>query len=274
MKRYCQQCHQCAVGKDSPIVKQEMKPWTIEAEAPGDRWHVDIAGPFTTSKKGNEYVLVMQDAFSKWPEAEPGPCLPNADVVIGWLDKIFRKLGVPKEIVVDQGSQVTAKKLKDWLSAKGVKHTETVPYHHQSNGTVERFNRTLEQLMRVNTSDVKEWDEKMESWLEAYRMTQHSATKKSPYEVQLGKVPVLPIDRELRLESQQGPLNRDEVNQQVREAIQEDAAKSKQYYDGKRNIQQRDLHNQRVYWKNMAPKPSEGGKLAPRFKGPYERVSH
>ena len=57
--------------KDSVAAKAEMKPTTTEVKAPLKRWHVDVIGPFSTpSATRNRYILVAQDAFSKWPETK------------------------------------------------------------------------------------------------------------------------------------------------------------------------------------------------------------
>ena len=38
-----------------------------------ERVHMDILGPFTKSKKGNAYILMITDQFIKWIEAIPIP---------------------------------------------------------------------------------------------------------------------------------------------------------------------------------------------------------
>ena len=44
------------------------------AGIPMERVHIDILGPFTPSNKGNQYVLMIVDQFTKWLECFPLPC--------------------------------------------------------------------------------------------------------------------------------------------------------------------------------------------------------
>ncbi|GBM23666.1 hypothetical protein AVEN_117409-1 [Araneus ventricosus] len=41
--------------------------------AASERMALDILGPFPVTTKGNRYVLVLMDYFTKWPEAIPIP---------------------------------------------------------------------------------------------------------------------------------------------------------------------------------------------------------
>lgn len=52
--------------------------------------------------------------------------------------------------------------------------TKTTPYHPQSDGLVERFNRTLRQMLSIFVSEnFDDWDDLLPSLLVAYRATDH-----------------------------------------------------------------------------------------------------
>ena len=268
IKEYVKACHRCAIGLDSVIPKAKMKPTVTEVSIPFERWHFDVIGPLPVSSKGNSYVLVAQDAFSKWPEAMAVSTCPTTQVIIDWLyATIICRFGQPKEIMTDRGSQLESKECTEWMKSQGIDHLLSTPYHHQTNGVVERFNGTLEGRLRTSAENTNEWDEVIDKSLHAYRTTVHSVTKKSPFEIVHGAKPRIEIDAQLGLDAPQSSDDHATVRAAVKEAIETEAAKSKERYDRSKKTRWRDLDGQKVYWKDLAPK--KDGKLSPRYKGPF-----
>src|SRR5690625_291005 len=268
IKAYIKACHQCAVGLDSVIPKAEMKPTVTEVSGPLERWHFDVVGPLPVSSKGNSYVLVAQDAFSKWPEAKAVASCPTTQVIIDWLQEaIICRFGTPKEIMTDRGSQLESRECIDWMKSAGINHLLSTPYHHQTNGVVERFNGTLEGRLRTAGESASQSDTGLEKSLHAYRTTAHSVTKRSPFEILHGIKPRLDIDAKLSLLAPQSSKNHTETRQAVKDAIHTEAAKSKERYDRSKRTKWRNLDGLKVYWKDLTPK--KDGKLTPRYKGPF-----
>ncbi|GKE67129.1 reverse transcriptase domain-containing protein [Tanacetum coccineum] len=65
-------------------------------------WGIDFMGPFPSSR-GNKYILVAVDYFSKWVEAK---ALPTniARVVVKFLKYLFARFGTPRAIISDRGT--------------------------------------------------------------------------------------------------------------------------------------------------------------------------
>src|SRR5699024_3400709 len=144
----------------------------------------DVVGPLPVSSKGNSYVLVAQDAFSKWPEAKAVASCPTTQVIIDWLqDAIICRFGKPKEIMTDRGSQLESRDCIDWKKSASITNMLSTTYHHQTNCVVERFNGTLEGRLRTAAESANDWDAVLEKSLHAYRTTAHSVTKRSPFEI-------------------------------------------------------------------------------------------
>ena len=77
----------------------------------------------------------------------------------------------------------------------GTQKTRTTPLRPQSDGMVERFNRTLETMLTLFTSEnQKDWDTHLPQLMMAYRSSQHETTGRSPCEMMLGRSIRLPID--------------------------------------------------------------------------------
>ena len=268
IKAYIKACHRCAVGLNSVIPKAQMKPTVTEVSGPLQRWHFDVVGPLPVSSKGNTYVLVAQDAFSKWPEAKAVASCPTTQVITDWLQEtIICRFGSPKEIMTDRGSQLESKDCVEWMKSAGIDHLLSTPYHHQTNGVVERFNGTLEGRLRTSAESTNEWDEVLEKSLLSYRTTIHSVTKKSPFEVLFGIKPRIEVDALLGLDAPKSSDDHTTIRQAAKDAIHNEAAKSKDRYDRSMNTKWRDLDGQKVYWKDLTPK--KDGKLTPPYKGPF-----
>lgn len=68
-----------------------------------ERVAVDVMGPFPRTDRGNRYVLVAMDYFTKWPEAYVLPDQEAETVVDALLEGMFRRFGVAETIHSDQG---------------------------------------------------------------------------------------------------------------------------------------------------------------------------
>jgi hypothetical protein len=75
-----------------------------------------------------------------------------------------------------------------------VKQLFTSTYHPQTNGQVERFNRTvLEKLTHYVTSAQDDWDEHVRGVVYGYNCQVHATTGLSPFELVLSRPPAVPI---------------------------------------------------------------------------------
>ena len=68
VEEWCNLCHVCA-AKKGPVRRTRAPLQLYQPGAPMERVAVDIAGPLPCMPRGNHYILVSLDNFSKWPEA-------------------------------------------------------------------------------------------------------------------------------------------------------------------------------------------------------------
>ena len=184
--QYCRECTICQVSKSSSPQKAPLqnipigKPWEMVA--------VDIL-QVPISSRNNQYLLVIQDYFTKWAEAIPIPD-QSARRITKELITVFSHYGLPDILHSDQGRNFESSILRQTLEAFGVKKTRTTAYHPQGDGMVERFNRSLLQLLRAYVEHQTDWEQYLPYVLFAYRSAIHTSTGVSPFELMFGRPPV------------------------------------------------------------------------------------
>ena len=68
-------------------------------------------------------------------------------------------------------------------------------YHPESDGLVERFNRTLPMMLAMFAAENQDdWDDLLPAVMMAYRSSFHESTGFSPYRLMFGEECTLPMD--------------------------------------------------------------------------------
>ena len=194
-KKWCSSCKICLTRKDTgKHIKVPLKP--IEPPlAPMEITAMDILGPFPETANGNKYILVFSDYFTRWPEAY---AIKNqtAEVIAQiFVEHIVFRYGVPKKLLTDQGANFTGGVLKSICEIFKILKLQTSPYHPQTDGLVERFNRTLANMLSsYANSKHNDWDVYIPSCLFAYRNAVHASTKETPFFLMYLRNANMPID--------------------------------------------------------------------------------
>ena len=101
----------------------------------------------------------------------------DAEAVAEELMIFFSKFGIPTEILLDQGTNFMSKLLKELYNLLCINRIRTSPYHPQTDGLVERFNKTLKSLLRkFIKGEGKDWDVMLPYLLFAYREAPQEST--------------------------------------------------------------------------------------------------
>ena len=193
-QEWCRTCEAC-IRKKGPVSRSQGPLQIVSVGAPMERVAVDIAGPFPVSAAGNRYIVVLIDYFSKWPEAFPVPNQEAETVARVLVDGVFCRFGVPEEMHSDQGRNFESILFRECCQLLGVRKTRTTPLHPESDGMVERFNRTLVQEMAKRCRHGQaDWDLYIPSILLAYRTAEHEATGYTPAQLMMGRDLRVPVD--------------------------------------------------------------------------------
>ncbi|GBO33509.1 hypothetical protein AVEN_248895-1 [Araneus ventricosus] len=70
VEKWCRECHACGTRK-GPKTRTKGRLQRYNVGVPFERMVWDILGTFPVTTKGNRYVLLLMDCFTKWPEAIP-----------------------------------------------------------------------------------------------------------------------------------------------------------------------------------------------------------
>ncbi|RYA68429.1 hypothetical protein DD592_26820, partial [Enterobacter cloacae complex sp. 2DZ2F20B] len=187
-----------------------MKKYNVGA--PFERIAIDVAGPFPVTNDGNKFILVASDYFSKWPDAYAIPNQEAVTVAKVLVDNWISRFGVPLELHSDQGRNFESNVFQRVMQLLGIRKTRTTPLHPQSDGMVERFNRTMEQhLSKVVEEHQRDWDQHLPLFLLVYRAAIHDTTGQTPAHVVFGKELRLPCELVFGLPSEEPMEVRDYV---------------------------------------------------------------
>ncbi|CAC5367719.1 unnamed protein product [Mytilus coruscus] len=194
VKRWCASCDLCARVKLGPgLGRAALRQFEITM--PLECVAIDICGPFPVTRDSNEYIIVIGDYFTKWKEAyavQNHTALVVADKIV---TEFFCRFGCPIQIHSDQGREFESDLFEGICYRLGIDKSRTTPYRPQSDGLIERFNRTLKQLLRMfSHENPTDWDDHLPYVLMAYRATEQNSTKCTPNLLMLGREIWCPID--------------------------------------------------------------------------------
>ena len=103
--------------------------------------------------------------------------------------KLCSSFEIPDVIHSDQGRNFESCLFREMLTAFGIEKSRTTAYHPQGDGMVERFNRSLLQLLRCYTQQEEDWEQYLPLLLYVYCTAPHSSTGISPFQLMFGRPP-------------------------------------------------------------------------------------
>ena len=282
--RYCRSCDVCQRTLSKGRVTKVPLGKMPLIEVPFERIAVDIVGPIhpVTDQK-NRYILTVVDYATRYPEAIPLPSIETERVAEA-LVSIFTRVGIPKEMLTDQGTQFTSDLMKEVSKLLSIRHFTTTPYHPAANGLVERFNGTLKQMLkRMCAENPRDWDRYITPLLFAVREAPQESMGFSPFELLYGRKVRGPLDimKELwtgEVETSETKStyhyildlrNRiDETMQNAHAELQKSSARYAKYYNQKARHREFQVGD-----KVLLLLPTDRNKLLLQWKGPFEVIS-
>ena len=275
--RWCLGCLVCASRQVSRPTRPPLTP--IPVTGPFDRVGVDVV-KLPVSHAGNQYAIVFVDYLTKWPEVFPTKDQTSLTIAKLLITEIISRHGVPSELLSDRGTAFLSELMQNVCELMGSKKVNTTAYHPQTDGLVERFNRTLINMLskKVERSG-KDWDEHLPYVLFAYRASVQASTRESPFFLLYGRDPRLPTEVCLDVSPSRQEMDLDSYKTEVathmadawriaRNNVKDAQRKQKRQYD-KRTRPVKYAVGDRVFVLMPGARNTKAYKFARPFHGPY-----
>ena len=278
IRRWCSQCNTCAQVKAGPNYQARMQ--SMRAVAPLDIVALDVLGELPETDNGNKYILVVSDYFTKWVEAYPMPNQTAQTTADIFVREFVTRLGCPRQLHSDQGRNFESTLCQEMCKILDIRKTRTTPYHSRGDGLVERFNRTLQAMLKSVVNDRRDdWDERLPYVMMAYRSSTQESISCSPFLMLYGREITLPVDlvvgtprplsSQYECETEYVEWLRSTIqdcHNFARQRLKAAAKRQKGYYDAHSKPYQ--YRTGDLVWRWYPPKGK--GKLSKGWTGPYK----
>ncbi|XP_058501431.1 LOW QUALITY PROTEIN: uncharacterized protein LOC131469970 [Solea solea] len=182
--QHCEVCNTCTVR---PTLKPEKGCNTSQVFSPGQEVTIDYTD-MLVPVNGYRYLLVMVDAYSGWPEAYACRKEDAVNVCKHLVNHFIPTYGFPKSIKSDNGTHFKNKDLAKVEKMLGLQHKFGSVYHPQSQGKVERMNRTVkDKLNKIIATKQTNWLTALPMALMCVRMSLNPRVGYSPFELHTGR---------------------------------------------------------------------------------------
>ena len=136
-------------------------------------------GPLPKTKSQNEYLLTIMCSSTQFPEA-----IPLRTIKTNTILKALIKIGLPKSIQSDQGTNFMAHAFQQVMNQLGIKQYKSSAYHPESLGALERFHQTSKTMIKMYCiENSKDWDEGVHLLLFAVRESVQESLGFSPFKL-------------------------------------------------------------------------------------------
>ena len=169
----------CCLQHEGSLPKAPLQ--SIVATAPLDLLHVDFTSIETTLEPNQSprvaNVLVFQDHFTKHVLAYVTPDQTAKTIAKFLYQGYISVFGAPARLLSDRGANFMSSVIEEMCKILGIKKLQTMAYHPQTNGLVERSHQTIMQMFGKLGEDKKaDWPSHLAEIVHAYNATRSAVT--------------------------------------------------------------------------------------------------
>jgi hypothetical protein len=155
----------------------------------GDRWALDVAGPFPVADGGEGYVIAALEYVTRYAVAK---CVTQhtAESVASFLmEDVVLKFGAFRELLTDGAPEMVGKVIEQLIVLLQAEQTNPVPYRPQMIGLVERFHRSWKDCVAtfMASNAQNDWNLWVKFAVYAYNSARHSTVALTPNELMMGR---------------------------------------------------------------------------------------
>lgn len=276
-------CDQCQRNVNKGSVGRALAGKLPLVGEPFSEVSIDLVGPLSPPSDGNRFILTLIDTCTRYPEAVALKQI-DTQTVAEALITIFSRVGLPRKIHSDNGSQFVSDLMKAVYQMLSIKSTTASFYHPQGNGTIENLNKTLKNMLKKMVMErPKDWSRYLVPIMFALRDTPQSSTGFSPFELLYGRTVRTPMMLLKELWSGEITTPEDKTEYQyvidLRSRIEETCALAREELSRVQDKTQKYANrksrprNLRVGDDVLLLLPTDHNKLLLGWRGPYKVVS-
>jgi hypothetical protein len=192
--KFCSSCETCARSKPN-----NQKPYGLlnPLEVPTSPWEtigIDFIGPLPESSDRDasyNQITVIIDLLTASVVLVPSRIDYKAkDVAELIYHEVYKNYGLPQNIVSDRDVLFTSHFWQELNKLLGIKLRMSTAYHPQTDGSTERANRTITQMIRTCIApDQKDWVQKLPGIQFAINSARSESTGFAPFFLNHGRIP-------------------------------------------------------------------------------------
>ena len=183
---YIRSCEFCQRTKPNRKPQRPPMAHTDTPAEPFEKLSIDLTGPFPKTNRNNQWIVVINDHFSKRVYAKPIRNKEASTILHVLKDIVYSNPRLPRLVLSDNGLEF-AGVFKTWLKENGIQHYHSAPYHPATNGLTERSNQSIKARLRPKDNP-RDWDLKLLPVIHAINLTPNEVTRCSPFEIENGVV--------------------------------------------------------------------------------------
>ena len=186
VRMWVRSCQDCGSRKARPKdIIPPLRP--IKAGNINDRWAMDTI-TMTKTKEGYQYAICFTEYVSRLAVVVKCKTRKAEEVARALIDHVILVHGPIRELLCDGAKEFTSGLLLGVVNQLQMHQNSPVPYRPNMMGLVERFNRTIKDMLAMYVNeDQTDWDMFLPMVVYVYNTSIHESTGFQPFEIMYGR---------------------------------------------------------------------------------------